>query len=277
VLVVLTVVAVLAGLVTPGIPAPATGGPSGPITFAGSGTSLGVVRALAEAFTRQRPDVRIDVPASIGSTGAVRAVTEGAIPVGLLARPLRESEKSLGLTLVPYARTAVVLAVHPSVVEDDVTSEELVRIYRAEKTQWKDGRDVIVLTREPGDNHVEVLQERVPRFKEAYEESHRLRRWTVLFTDQDMHRTLERTPSAFGLVGLGSIRAERLAVKPLRFNGIAPTPENVVSGKYPLVIETSFVFKDTGRLPDGARAFIEFVRSRDGEKVIRASGFVPAG
>jgi len=246
-----------------------------PVVFAGSGTSLGVVRALAESFGRHHPDVAIEVPPSIGSSGAVRAVAEGGIPVGLLARPLRDSEKGLGLTVVPYAKTAVVLAVHPSVAEDEISGDDLVRIYQGQKTRWRDGRDIVVLTREPGDNHLEAIEQQVPRFKEAYAASYRARRWTVVFTDQDMHRLLEQMPSAIGLGALGSIPAEHRTLKPLRFNGVAPTPENVAAGRYTLTVTNAFIFRDTGRLPAGARAFIDFVRSREADKIIRATGLIP--
>ena len=110
-----------------------------PLTFAGSGTNLPIIRALAEAFRRAHPDVNIDVPASIGSTGGIRAAAEGAIAVGLISRPLRDREKGLGLIVVPYARTAVVIGAHPTVADDGITFEDLVSIYRGVKSRWKDG------------------------------------------------------------------------------------------------------------------------------------------
>lgn len=249
--------------------------PSGSLVFAGSGSNLAVTRLLAEAFGRSRPEIKIDVPASIGSTGGIRAAAEGAIAVGLISRPLREQEKGLGLTVLSYARTAVIIGAHPSVADDGITSEGLVNIYRGAKSRWKDGREIIVLTREPGDSSIEVLEREVPEFKGAYAESVRARRWTTLYTDQEMHRVLARTSYAIGLSDMGAIAAERLPIKVLKVNGVLPTPENVLHGRYPLVKTLAFAFpKD--KLPPGGKAFLDFVRSREGERVLRANGYLPA-
>ena len=98
------------------------------LVFAGSGVNLQIVRLLAEAFKQSHPDEfqKIDVPTTIGSTGAIQAVADGAITVGLISRPLKDQEKKLGLTVVPYAQTATAIATHPSVAEDGITSSELI-------------------------------------------------------------------------------------------------------------------------------------------------------
>jgi phosphate transport system substrate-binding protein len=73
---------------------------------------------------------------------------------------------------------------------------------------------------------------------------------------------------------MGAIVTERLPVKPLQLDGVAPTPENVRSGAYPLTKTLTFAFKTDG-LPPGARAFIDFVRSAEGKRILTRSGYVP--
>lgn len=256
-------------------PAPARGGetPSRPLTFAGSGTNLPITRLLVEAFGRVRPGIRIEVPASIGSLGGIRAAADGAVALGLISRPLKAEEKGLGLTVLPYARTAIVIGVHPTVADDGITFAELVQIYQGTKTRWKDGREIIVLTREPGDSSIEVLAREIPGFKEVYDESQRVRRWLTLFTDQEMLAALVKTPQAIGLADLGAITSGRLPVKALKVNGLPPTPDTVLEGRYPLVKTLAFVYR-SDRLPAEARAFLEFVRSREGEKILKANGYL---
>jgi len=108
--------------------------PANPLVFAGSGGNLALTRVLVEAYAKVRPEIKIDVPASIGSSGAIRAAAEGAMSVGLIARPLKDEEQKLGLTVLPYARTVIVIGVHPTVADDGITSEDLVRIYKKTKT-----------------------------------------------------------------------------------------------------------------------------------------------
>lgn len=249
---------------------------SSPIIFAGSGTNLPITRILAEKFVKVRPRIKIEIPQSIGSTGGINAVRDGAISAGLISRPLREKEKDWGLTVVPYARTAVVIGANQTVVDEGITYEDLIQIYKGTKSKWSDGREIVVLTREAGDSSNEVLEREIPGFKETYAETQKVKRWVVLFTDQEMNRLLSKTPYAIGLSDMGAIATERLLIKILKINGVSPNPEDILSGKYTLVKTLSFVFlKD--KFPLEAMTFIDFVRSREGEKVLRTHGYLPGG
>ena len=253
---------------------PAHAGQSpGSLVFAGSGSSLPIMRLLAEAFTKGRPDVRIEIPASLDSTGGIRAAADGGITVGLVSRSLRAPEKGLGLTVLPYARSPLVLAVHPTVAEDAITADDLVRIYQGIKTRWGDGSEIVLLTREPGDSGIEALESVIPAFKAAHVTCRQARRCTVLFTEQEMIHTLAERPRALGLTDLGTIRAAGVPVKPLAFNGVRPTPEEVQRGRYPLVRTLAFVFRKE-LLPAEAAAFLAFVRSKEGEKILRPNGYI---
>lgn len=267
-------VLLLLALAVPASPVPTAAAEPSSLIFAGGGSGVPIVRLLAEAFARARPDVRIDVPASIGTSGGIRAAADGAITVGLIARPLRDTEKGLGLTALTYARTAVVIGAHPRVADNNITVAELVEVYRGKKTRWRDGQEIIVLTREPGDSVIEVLQERVPGFSEAYAESQRTKRWTTLYSAQQMNEVLARTPYAIGVSDMGVITSERWPIKVLNYNGVYPLPQYVTNGRYPLVKILAFVFRREG-LPTGARAFMDFVRSKDGTRILRASGYLP--
>ena len=245
----------------------------GSLVLAGSGPNLAITRLLAEAFTKRRTDVRIEIPASLGSTGGIRAAADGAITVGLVSRPLRESEKGLGLTVLAYARSPIILAVHPTVAEDAITADDLVRIYQGTKTRWEDGSEIVLLTREPDDSGIEVLESKIPAFKAAHVTCRQAKRCTVLFTEQEMIHSLAERPRSLGLTDLGAIRAEGVLVKPLAFNGVRPTPEEVQRGRYPLVRTLAFVFRKE-QLPAEAAAFLAFVRSTEGEKILRADGYI---
>jgi ABC-type phosphate transport system substrate-binding protein len=106
-----------------------------PLIFAGSGTTLAITRILAEAYKGVRPEVTIEVAKSIGSAAGMQAAADGAIAVGLISRPLKEDEKKLGLTVLPYARTVLVIGVHPTVPDDNITFDDLINIYKRVKTR----------------------------------------------------------------------------------------------------------------------------------------------
>jgi len=245
-----------------------------PLIFAGSGTNLPITRLLVEAFRQHHPEYLIEVPPSLGSTGGIRAVADGAIALGLISRPLKSQEQALGLTSVAYARTAVVIGAHPTVSDDEITFTDFLDIYKGTKTRWKDGREIIVLTREPGDSSIEVLERAIPGFNEVFVDSYKAKRWTTFFKDQEMNQALAAKPSALGLSDIGAITAEKLPIKALKVHGVLPTPDDVRSGRYPFVKTLSFVFVP-GKLAPGAQAFLDFVRTPAAAQLLAAHGYLP--
>lgn len=243
------------------------------VVVAGSGTNLPIVRVLAKAFQKKHPGITIEVPASIGSTSGIRAAADGAIAIGLISRPLKENEKGLGLEVVTYAHTPLVIGVHPGVAEENISYADLIDIYRGKKRTWKDGKEIIVLTREPGDSTIEAMITEVPGFRMVYEESRKSKRWATIMKDLEMNQILAKTSNAIGFSDLGSLTIERHRIKPLRVNGVAPTLINVQKGKYPLLKPLIFVYRQE-KLPPAAREFLAFVRSKEGARLLKANGYL---
>jgi phosphate transport system substrate-binding protein len=245
-----------------------------PLIAAGSGVNLEITRILAKAFMKHHPQIIIEVPGSIGTKGAITAVTDGAITIGLISRSLKGDEKSPGLVARPYACVPIVVGAHPSVADNELTFQEIVDIYMGTKTRWKDGNEIIVLSREPFDSGFQVLEKEIPGFREAIAESRQAKRWTVSFTDQEANRALLSTRYAIGISDLGMILAEGLDIKVLRLSGITPGPESLLSGQYPLKRELSFLYREE-TLPEEAKAFLDFVRTEKGAGILKSHGYLP--
>jgi phosphate transport system substrate-binding protein len=89
-----------------------------------------------------------------------------------------------------------------------------------------------------------------------------------------MHEALLTVPFALGLSDLGTITIERLPIRALSIDGIAPTLENITSGRYPFTKTLGLVWhEDT--LPDSGQAFVEFVQSDDGAGILTSHGYLP--
>ena len=236
--------------------------------LAGSGTNLPITEKLAAAY-KQKTGVPVEVAKSIGSDGAVKAVGDGTLTLGLLSRPLKETEKSAGIRAVPYAKVGIVFAVHPAVPENNVTFEDILAIHRGEKTLWADGKRILVLIRGMHDSSNQILFTHIPGFAEVIQDSIEKKRWLVMYHDIDMANALRTKEGSFGHTDTTELKV-RGGIKALAVNNVAPTAENMKSGRYPLVKELSFVYK--GELPPQYKSFVDFVRSADGEAIIRDNG-----
>jgi len=91
---------------------------------------------------------------------------------------------------------------------------------------------------------------------------------------EEGHEALLMLPFALGLSDLGTITIERLPIKALTVDGVAPTLENVASGRYPFVKTLAFVWREDV-LPASGRAFVEFVRSPEAAAILTAHGYLP--
>lgn len=240
---------------------------------AGSGSNLPLTRALAEAFSDADPEAHVVIHQSIGSTGGVRAVHDGAVDLGLVSRDLRPRERDLGLRQVPYARVAVVFGADRRVEVSDVSSEEVLAMYRGDRPTWPDGTPMVVLQREEGDSSHLVAREAIEGFRAVDDQALDEGRWRVLYSDRAMRDALISTSGGVGLIDFGAAVAEELPVRVLSLDGIRPSPTTVEDGSYPMTKSLSFVL--TADLSERARAFVDFVFSPRGQQVIREHGYSP--
>ena len=243
------------------------------LVFAGCDSNIPLTRLLARVFAQTHPEVRIQLR-TVGSTNGVALAGAGAIQIGLVSRPLRDTEEGLGLTFLPYAKTAVVIGADPDTPETTLTAADLLSFYRGTKLSWTSGREITFLTREEGDSSVASLKQAMPGFAEAYAAGSNTSHWTILYSEPTMHEALLTRRFALGLSDLGTTTLERLPIKVLSLDGIAPTPENVASGRYPFIKTLGFVWRED-TLPASARAFVKFVQSDDGAGLLRAHGYLP--
>ena len=89
-----------------------------------------------------------------------------------------------------------------------------------------------------------------------------------------MQEALSITAGAVGLFDLGAIVLQRLPVKPLRIDEIAPSEASVQSGRYPFSKDLAFISVEQ---PGGAAAeFLRFVvEGEQARTLMRASGYIP--
>src|SRR5262249_36343439 len=98
----------------------------------------------------------------------------------------------------------------------------------------------------------------------------------LLPTSEQLLQAVGSTPGAVAAVLLGPAEAALAAGVPVRLvplGGVAPTPENVRTGTYPLARPLSLVTRDP---PSGSvQAFLDFARSDQVQDLLRKYSVVP--
>jgi phosphate transport system substrate-binding protein len=251
--------------------APAPTRPDG-LVIAGSGSNVAVVREIAKRFRRAGAG-RVRVPDSIGTGGALRALGDGAIDLGLASRPLRAAERGRGLVETLLARVPVAVVVHPEVAVADLAVADLTAIYRGERDRWPNGTPIVPLLREPGDSGNDLVARAWPELWAAMDAASREGRFTTCYTDQEMADTLAGTSGAIGFLDLGTLRIVHPRLRPVAIDGVPPTPLRAEAGSYPLVKTLAFV--TVGPPTGDAGRFVRFATSPATTELLAGWGYLP--
>jgi phosphate transport system substrate-binding protein len=181
--------------------------------IAGSGSNITPMRALLRAW---RPGEDVQLPESLGTGGAVAALVDGAIDIGLASRPLSEAERATGVKEHPLARSPIGLLRQMRRAGSGLTLEDLIATLDGEPRAWADGTPVTPLLREKGDSGARVVAAAFPALGAAMERARQARRWPVLWTDQEMADALVSVDGAVGFLDLGIVRLDRLPLSEVR-------------------------------------------------------------
>lgn len=245
---------------------------AGTIKIGGTGAAMAAMSLLAQEFRKASPDADIAVLPAIGSGGAIKGVQGGVIDLGVSARSLKDSERGKGAEEVEFARTPFVFVVPKGNAVAGFSEGELVDIYAGRRTTWPDGSRIRLIMRPSDDSDTIMLKTRFsPAMAEAVKAAETRPGMLFAATDQDAAEMLDQTPGALGALSLGQLVSERLALNPLRLDGVEPSVQAAVDGTYRhykvLYLLTS---------PDAkplAREFAAFVRSVHGRELLARLGF----
>ncbi len=260
--------------VTTSPPPPKTISATTPFVIAGSGTNLPVTSKLAEGYY-EKTGIKIDIPGSIGSDGAINAVKSGNLELGLISKHLTTTDQTAGLKERPYAQVAVVLGAHIQVPDSNLSDADIIAIIQGTKTTWSDGSKIHVFLRQNNDSSNLPLYEVVPGYKEALLNAYENHRWQIVYRDSDMSEALKENKGAFGITVSTEIAKEGIQTKALHYNGISPTTENIRNGSYPLTENLSFIYQEP--LSDRASKFLAYAFSEEGQQILNKWGSSPIG
>lgn len=112
-------------------------GQSGKITVGGSSSVTPVMEKLKEAYVALNPNVTVDVQQQDSTTGMTGTI-DGVYDIGMASRELKDSEKEAGLVPLVIAMDGIAVIVNKDNALDNITSEQILKIYTGEITLWSE-------------------------------------------------------------------------------------------------------------------------------------------
>lgn len=229
--------------------------PDGLPVIAGTGAALPLLHHLTRQWQR-RGGQRIEVAASLGSSGGLAALRDRVIDCAIVSRPLAPDEE-VGRVVVPLTMAPVVLAGGRGVAISQLSPQTLVKLVR----HLGDGPGLVL--REPGDSAQQLLAEAIPGLAEAYAEATASTAWPIAFTDAGMERMLLDRSNLIGVFDLGTIRLRKLPLRVVKINSTAE----------PFLRPFTLVCQKEHRLA----GFLEFLTSGPVRDEMRSFGYEPEG
>lgn len=261
------------------------------MTFKGSSTLAPVLSKISTNFIEEYetwnnvdgefPEKSVDIFVSAGGSSAgVKSVIEATSDFGMAAREVKEEEKEQIKDYQEYklAIDALTISVNPENplldIKDDLTTEEIVKIFSGEYKYWDDvdsslpHNEIVVVIRDLGGGAHGVFQDNVMGDVEVREDAIQAPSMGALGTK------IIENKDAIGYASTGVVNQNPDKITALKVDGVEPTTENILSGEYK--ISRPLVVLYSGELSKHQQTFIDYLLSKESMEIIEEMGFVPA-
>jgi phosphate transport system substrate-binding protein len=230
------------------------------VKVAGSTSVQPLAEELAEAFMDKNPDVNVSVQGG-GSSAGVESANKGTAQIGTSSRELKDEEKGYGLTETVIAKDGIAVVTNSSNNIQDLTLDQVKKIFTGEIKDWSEvgGKkgNITVVVREEGSGTRGAFEE-IVLGKDKF-----VANAVVQNSTGAIKTAVTKDPNAIGFLSSGSVDQDLKAVK---VDGVAPSEVTVLDGSYK--ISRPFLFLNKGTLDSAAKAYIDFILSDEGQKIV---------
>jgi phosphate transport system substrate-binding protein len=234
------------------------------IRIGGTGSALGTMALLAEAFKKTHPQAAIVIVPSLGSGGGILALQAGSLEIALTSRPLSPGEQSQSSVATEYARTPLVFASALRTNVATISTPELIAIYAGERKTWPNGGVLRLVLRPDSESNTAILKSISPEMKVAVTAAQVRPGMLIMRTDKENADGIENIPGAFGSTTLAQIISEKRALQAMTFNGVVPGVRTLASGQYPYYKPLFMVTAlEASALTQQFQAFVSSAAGRD--------------
>jgi phosphate transport system substrate-binding protein len=249
------------------------------ITVKGSDTMVIMAQRWAEAYMNGHPEVSVQVTGGGSGTG-ISALINGTTDICDASRPMKSSEReqlkarfsSLGVE-VKSAKDGLSVYLNETNPVGELTLEQIKGIYTGEITNWKDvgGADakIVVYGRENNSGTYVFFRDNVLKGKDYTSTMQSLPGTAAVVNAVGKDKLgIGYGGAAYGK-GIKFAKVKKDANAP----GIAPSPETVKDGTYPL---TRYLYMYLKSRPTGElKNYVDWILSPEGQAVVSQVGYFP--
>ena len=211
-----------------------------------------------------------------GSGFGVNSAINGTVDIGMCSRDIKEAEKTKLGDYKEYlvSKDCLAFAVNrdnPLAKLDNLTAADIVKIYSGEAKTFRDVRPnlppkpILVLMRDMAGGSTEMVQQLILKEKTFSSQA-------IQVPSQGANlKKVEGNASAITYIS-SVLALESNKLKVFKFEGVEPSNENVIHGKYPITRPLILVVKGKPSLAD--QKFIDFVLN-EGQSIVAEHGYVP--
>lgn len=241
---------------------------TGTISLAGSTSMEKLCEAMSESFMNDNQGITVTVE-YVGSGAGLESLAKGSVDIGNASRHLKDDEKSAGSVENIVAIDGIAVITDKSNTVTSLTSEELKKIYCGEITNWKElgGNDeaIVVIGRESGSGTRDA-------FEELLDVADKCEYAQQLDSTGAALAKVSSTPGAIGYVSLDVVDD---SVNAVSVDGVEPTEEQILAGKY--LLSRPFVMATKGEIDSQnelVKKWFDYVKSDKGKKIIQKVGLI---
>ncbi len=235
------------------------------VNIAGSTAFQSFAEKLAEEFMVGHPEIRINVQGG-GSAVGIQAAQTGVAQIGIadLVTLPKEAE---GLKSIVVAKDAFVVVVHSANKIDGLSSKQIQGIFSGKLNNWGqvggENKKITVVSREEGSGTRDSFRDLLLK------ETHLAPNALIQNSTGAVRLMVETDPTAIGYITHGVLSP---GVKAIKIDGVNPSPRNIKKGKYNIVRPIFLLTK--GETEGSVKAFIDFILSPQGQKIITDNGLL---
>jgi phosphate transport system substrate-binding protein len=237
------------------------------IRIAADGDTAPLMRALTDAYYAVNPHVVFTVDAG-NPAFVANELQSGKVVLAATALPPADGSR----WLADLAMDGIAVIVHPQNAIPGITLQDARAIFSGERNNWSDYNveglgPIEVAVREAGDGSRRVFDDTVMGAQKLT-----LDAFVMPSVDTMLNFPMVK-PNAIGYAPSSGVARQSRPVKMLPINGIAPTPETISKGDYPLGRTLNLMAM---REPEGElRDFVAWALGPAGKQIAAQQGYVP--